>query len=144
MLQLKRFKNDEKYFYFTLKDLFVLRMFKFLSPLTVNEFTVHDSFSFAEEVVIFDANCIRASLDVESRFTNIPLDGTINCINNFFSNNDAVHNFIKGDLRELLRFAYYESFFTFDNDYYSQLDGAMRSPLGPTLANAFLCHFEKQ
>ena len=115
-----------------------------LWPLNVNEFTVHDSFSFAEEVVIFDANCIRASLDVESRFTNIPLDGTINCTNNFFSNNDAVHNFIKGDLRELLRFASYESFFTFDSDYYSQLGGAMRSPLGPTLANAFLCHFEKQ
>ena len=40
-----------------------------LSPLTVNEFTVHDSFSFAEEVVNFDANCITASLDVESLFT---------------------------------------------------------------------------
>ena len=35
-------------------------------------------------------------------------------------------------------------FFTFDNKYYCQLDGvAMGSPLGPTLANVFLCHFEK-
>ena len=58
---------------------------------------------------------------------------------------DTVHNFIKEDLKELLKFASYESFFTFDNEYYSQLDGvAMGSPLGPTLANAFLCHFEKQ
>ena len=32
-----------------------------------------------------------------------------------------------------------------NNEYYSQLDGvAMGYPLGPTLANAFLCHFEKQ
>ena len=29
----------------------------FLSPLTVNEFTVHDSFSFAKELANFDANC---------------------------------------------------------------------------------------
>ena len=86
-----------------------------------------------------------ASLDIESLFTNIPLDETIeNCINNLFANNDTVQNFIKEDLKELLKFASYESFFTFDNEYYSQLDGvAMGSPLGPTLANAFLCHFEK-
>ena len=117
-----------------------------LSPLTANEFTAHDSFSFAEEVVNFDANCIMASLDVESLFTNIPLDETIeNCINDLFTNNDAVHNFIKEDLKELLKFATFESFFTFNNEHYSQLDGvAMGSPLGPTLANAFLCHFEKQ
>ena len=31
------------------------------------------------------------------------------------------------------------------NEYYSQLDGvAMGSLLGPTFANAFFCHFEKQ
>ena len=86
-----------------------------------------------------------ACLDVESLFTNIPLDESIeNCINDLFSNNDTVHNFIKEDLKELLKFASYESFFTFDNEYYCQLDGvAMGPPLGPTLANAFLCHFEK-
>ena len=46
---------------------------------------------------------------------------------------------------KFLKFASDESFFIFDNEYYCQLDGvAMGSPLGPTLANAFLCHFEKQ
>ena len=117
-----------------------------LSPLTVNEFTVHDSLPFAEEVVNFDANFILASLDVESLFTNIPLNETIeNCINDLFPNNDTVHSFTKEDLKELLNFTSYESCFTFDNEYYSQLDGVtMRSPLGSTLANAFLCHVEKQ
>ena len=58
-----------------------------LSPLTVNEFTVHDSFLFAEEVANFDANCIMASLDVESLFTNILIDETIeNCITDLSSN----------------------------------------------------------
>ena len=85
------------------------------------------------------------SLDEESLFTSIPLDETIEkCINDLFSNNDTVHNFIK-DLKELLKFASCELLFTFDNEYYIQLHGvAMDSPLGPTLANAFLCHFQKQ
>ena len=85
-----------------------------------------------------------ASLEVGSLFTNIPLNEIIeNCINDLFSDNETVHNFVK-DLNELLKFASYDSFFTFEYEYYSQLDGAvMGSPLGPTLANAFLCHFEK-
>ena len=36
-------------------------------------------------------------------------------------------------------------FFIFDGKYYTQIDGvATGSPLGPTLANAFLCHSEKK
>ena len=38
-----------------------------------------------------------------------------------------------------------ESFFIFDNSLYRQIDGiAIGSPLDPTLANAFLCHYEKE
>ena len=96
-----------------------------------------------KEVVNFNTNCIMASLEVESLFTNIPIDKTIeNCVNDLFASNDTVHNFIKEDLKELLKFASYESFFTFDNEYYSQLDGvAMGSPLGPTLAKALSLSF---
>ena len=74
-----------------------------------------------------------ASLDIESLFINIPLDETIeNCINDLFSNNDTVHNFIKEDLKELLQFPSYGLFFTFDNKYYCQLDDvSMESPLEP-------------
>ena len=85
------------------------------SPLPTNEFTVYDSLSCAEEVANFDTNCVLASLDVESPFTNIPLYETIeNCINDLFSNNDTVYNFLqfftvyKEDLKELLKFASYE------------------------------------
>ena len=86
-----------------------------------------------------------ASLDVESQFTNIPLEETIdNIINDLFLTTDKVHNFEREELKKLLTFAAYESFFIFDGEYYTQIDGvAMGSPLGPTLANAFLCHFEK-
>ena len=36
------------------------------------------------------------------------------------------------------------SFFIFDGKFYKQCDGvAVGSPLGPTVANVFRCHFEK-
>ena len=48
-------------------------------------------------------------------------------------------------IRELLTLATYESFFIFDQVVYRQIDNvAVGTPLGPILANAFLCHFEKQ
>ena len=56
---------------------------------------------------------------------------------------DKVHNFEREE--QFLTFAAYESFFIFNGEYYTQVGGvAMWSPLGPTLANAFLSHFEEK
>ena len=113
-----------------------------LSPLTTNEFTVKNSFDFAEEVVNYDHNLYMDSLDVESLFAKIHLEETIkNCIKDLFSN-----NFYRGKLsrKDLLKLSITESYFIFDNKLYKQIDGlAMGSLLGPTLVNIFLCHYEK-
>ena len=49
----------------------------FLTPLIQNEYTVTDSFYFTEEICKRDPNLNMASLDVDSLFTNIPLDEII-------------------------------------------------------------------
>ena len=50
----------------------------------------------------------------------------------------------KIEFKELLSLATKESYFIFNEKLYKQVDGvAMGSLLGPTLANAFLVHFEK-
>ena len=50
----------------------------------------------------------------------------------------------KSELYYLLKLTTSEPSFIFDNILYKQIDGvAMGLPLGPTLANAFLCHYEK-
>ena len=55
-----------------------------LSPLTINKYTVKDSFAFAKEITKTDCNYVMASL-VESLFTNIPSEETIeSCVNDFF------------------------------------------------------------
>ena len=85
------------------------------------------------------------SLDVDSLSTNIPLNETIDiCINQLFENTDTVEGFKKSELKQLLCLATKDSYFIFNGLLYKQIDGvAMGSPLGPSLANAFLSHYEK-
>ena len=84
------------------------------------------------------------SFDVDSLFTNIPLDETINIIiEKLFSENETVHNFNKDQFKCSVTLATKEYYVLFDVKFYQQIDGvAMHSPLGPTLANILLCHYE--
>ena len=76
------------------------------SPLTTKEFTVKNSFDFAEEVINYDYEIYRASLSVESLFINIPLEETIkNCVNDLFSNNFYSGKLSRKDLYDLLKLA---------------------------------------
>ena len=114
--------------------------------MTVNEFTIKDSFAFAKEILDEGSSLFMASLDVDSLFTNIPLDETINiCTEYIFNESDTVEGLNKSEFKELLSLATKESYFIFNELLYKQIDGvAMGSPLGPTLANAILCFYEKK
>ena len=85
-----------------------------------------------------------ATFDIKSLFTEILLTETLNfCVQNLYRTQTHVGNLTKGFFCGLLKTTIFESFFIFDGKYYEQCDGvAMGSPLGPTLANAFMCHFE--
>ena len=62
----------------------------YLAKLTTNEFTVKDSFTFAQEISSFQSsdNFVMASFDIKSLFTNIPLDGTIDILSRYFLYSD--------------------------------------------------------
>ena len=121
-------------------------MVPILEPLTHNEFTIKDSFSFAKDITTYDSSMYMANLDVESLLTNIPLNETINnCVGDLHSKNLYNGKLSKRDLFKLLEAATSESSFIFDYMLYKQVDGVtVGSFLGPTLANAFLCHYEKE
>ena len=85
------------------------------------------------------------SFDIESLFINIPLQETIDlCMENLFQNRTHVDNLSKDSFRELLTRTMSESLILFDQEFYKQHNGvAMVPPLGPMLANIFLCYHEK-
>ena len=116
-----------------------------LEPITTNMYTIKNSFEFSKEIADQDPGLFMASLDVESLFTNIPFEETISvCYDSLFSNNAKVNNINRINFEKLLRAALQNNFFNFQGKIYKQIDGlAMNSPLGPTLANAFLCFHEQ-
>ena len=87
-----------------------------------------------------------AGLDVDSLFTNIPLDKTIYiCTDSLYKNDENTPTIPKDIFRNLLTEATKESFFMLINKFYKQIDGVvMGSPLGPALANVFMCSFENK
>ena len=116
-----------------------------LAPITTNSYVCKDSFSFAAEVRNQNSDLYMASFDVDSLFTNIPLDETIDiCIKKLFGRKHKFGKFSRSEFRKLLQFAVKDALILFNGKYYIQRDGvAMGSPLGPTLANVFLCHWEE-
>ena len=64
-----------------------------------------------------------ASLDVNSLFTNIPLDETISIIIKKLSfKNETVHDFNKDQFKCFLTLETKESYFLFDRELYQQVD----------------------
>ena len=98
-------------------------LFPVPSDITQNEFTVKDSFIFVETILNQDSD-LRKKL--------------------FQTSETLVKGISKNDFRDLLNLATKESFFTFNNKFYIQVDGVtMGSILSPILANIFLSHHQE-
>ena len=85
-----------------------------------------------------------ASFDVVSLFTNIPIDQIISIpCEMIFANSSFFNSYERVSFTEISQLTCTNSHFLFNNNIYIQIEGvAMGSPLGLTLANLFLCHFE--
>ena len=123
-----------------------------LKPLSVNQYINDDALGFSKEIrkhpVLEDD--ILVSYDVTSLFTNVPVQETINILfhkaftDNWFNSTYDL-NLQKDQLTQLLRMASTDQLFEFDAQLYEQCEGvAMGSPLGPLLANVFMCHQEER
>ena len=121
-----------------------------LQPFTSGPYTVKDSFSFVKEITSFhtDSDCVMASFDVSSLFTNVPLNECVNiCCDLLFKDSDLISfnecKFTREQFHKLLNLAVKDNHFIFNGQLYEQIDGvAMGSPLGPSLTNIFMCSLE--
>ena len=90
-----------------------------------------------------EGNCM-VSFDVESLFTNIPLDECIDLAVHYITTGNPGIKLSAFELKRLFTFATAKTHFLFKGTFYDQVDGvAMGSPLAPVLANLFMGHHEK-
>ena len=106
---------------------------------------VRDSFSAANKIKeipkeLFDEGYRFVSFDVESLFTSVPLNKTINIILDRIYNKKLLNtNIKKRTMKKLLKDCCTKNALTFDNVIYEQIDGvSMGSCLGLVLGNIII------
>ncbi|XP_076064957.1 uncharacterized protein LOC143038999 [Oratosquilla oratoria] len=119
-----------------------------LTPFVPTQHCFKSSREFLDCVNSAPAEGVMASLDVESLFTNIPVQRTIDyiCDHVYRSSPVPLLKIEEIHLRELLRICTQEAAFRCPyGKLYQQIDGvAMGSPLGVLLANFFMGLVEKE
>ena len=121
-------------------------MVPLLEPLTKNQYTIDNGYNFRNNILNQDDETFMVSFDIESLFTNVPVNETIDIIiRKLFPESDSTfHNFNSDDFRTILKLAVLDTPFIFNNVSYEQIEGvAMGSPLGPTFANIFIASLEE-
>ena len=111
------------------------KLFIFLLPilksLTTNEFTAKDSFHLAEDIVDQQHDLFMVSLDVDSLFTNIPWEETIDiCTNELFKKSETIEGLSKTEFKELFSLAT-KDWVLFLMEHYKQIDGVAMGPPSP-------------
>ena len=123
---------------------------RLLNPLTSNEFSLTDSFDAVNSIQnipkhLFNEGYQFVSFDIQSLFTNVPLNRTIKIIlDRIYDQNQIQTTLKKRTLKKLISDCCSKTAFSFGNEIYKQTDGvSMGSSLGPVLANIILTEFEK-
>ena len=121
---------------------------KLITPYIPNEYMLTSTNDFIDMLHANSNQGIIASLDVESLFTNVPIDETIDIIIKHSYNHPTIPppKIPENILRQLLSLCTREAPFRCpDGKLYVQTEGvAMGSPLGPTFANFYMGDLEQR
>ena len=116
-----------------------------LEPHIPSEHCALDTFTFVREINKLPlSGKFMVSFDVESLFTNIPLEECVNLAVDYISKGNPDLQLTKSELGNLFNFATAQTHFLFKGSFFDQIDGvAMGYPLAPVLANLFMGHHER-
>ena len=119
-----------------------------ITPYIPRDYMLHSTNQFIDLLNSNQCLGITASLDVESLFTNVPIDDTIEIILNHVYNHPTLRapKMSQEILKQLLQLCTSElPFKSPDGSIYKQVDGvAMGSPLGPCFANFYIGNLENK
>ena len=119
---------------------------KLIKPHIPSRYMLDSTGSFLTRLreFIFKPDDILVSFDVVSLFSNVPLKHTIDVITNTIYKSNTRPAVTKEVFKKMLEIAT-SGMFLYRDKLYKQVDGvSMGSPLGPTIANFCLAHFESQ
>ena len=131
--------------------MFVKVLSKVLKPL-VGKFPHHiqstsDFVNRAKGLTLQQGECLT-SYDVTSLFTSVPIHPTLNIIKHLLEKDEKLNDrtvLSVQDIIELLGFCLHNTYFSFQNKFYEQVEGAaIGSPVSPIVANLYMEHFERK
>ena len=106
-----------------------------------------DFVSKAKGFILQPGECL-SSYDVTSLFTLVPIDHVLNVIKDLLEKDEKLNDrtvFLVQDIIELLGFCLHNTYFSFQNKFYEQVEGApMGSPVSPIVANLYMENFWKK
>ena len=89
-----------------------------------------------------------SSYDVTSLFTSVQIDPALNVIKDLLEKDEKLNDrtvLLVQDIIELLGFCLHNTYFSFPNKFYEQVEGApMGSPVSPIVANLYMESFERK
>ena len=104
-----------------------------------------DFVSKAKRLTLQMGECL-SSYDVTSLFTSVPIDPALNIIKDLLEKDEKLNDktvLSVQNIMELLGFCLNNTYFSFQNKFYEQVEGAaMGSPVIPIVANLYMEYFE--
>ena len=101
----------------------------------------------AKGVTLQLGECLT-SYDVTSLLTSVPIDPALNIIRDLLEKDKKLNDrtvLSVQNIIELLGFCLYNTYFSFQNKFYEQVEGvAMGSLVSPIVANLYMEHFERK
>ena len=123
----------------------ILQPFIGKSPHQVN--STQDLVEQAKHIILAPGECL-SSYDVSALFTSVPVDPTLDIIKDLLENDYTLkeRTFMEvSDFILLLEFCLKNTCFSFQNQFYEQLEGAaMGSPVSPIVANLYMEYLEQK